>query len=286
MRTGPCWSSILTGWDIETHKITHLLGMPKDGSNWFGGMPECYIFDELGKNGYSVGVVNFPSLYKARRVKGWMIGGWPEKPDIWPNQHRLPDNLYSDLPDYEKRGIPHLKPSPKAGADWATHELPWRDYIDFVKTNLEIRFDVIRQLPPVDVLMIQESVMDRAGHMLSTRNKGKRGALDPRYQRALEIVDLIIGKLLEHNPDYFAVVSDHGFYNTDKETLIGHSHFGVWSLYGEGVTVCKNSTDQVNFTPTILDALGIVVTRDGRSILIKDSEMDNANEMLKGLGYV
>lgn len=279
MRTGPCWSSILTGWNIETHGITHLLGMPYDGSSWFGGRPRDYIFDVLGDS-YTVGVVNFPSLFIARQVNGWMIGGWPGKPNIYPYHLRLPDDLYSDLPDYEKRAINHLRPK-GANEDWSAHEYPWKKYVEFVTTNIEKRFEVIDKMSTVDILMVQESVMDRAGHMLSTPNKGKLGAKDKRYNQALQIVDKMIGTLIErYNPDYFSIVSDHGF---DGTGLVGHSENGVWSIYGSNVLQCRNDTDQVNYTPTILDALGIKVERDGQSVLMEYMQVE---KQLKGLGYI
>lgn len=281
MKTGPCWSSILTGLEVESHGITHLLGLPFDGSNWFGGRPKDYIFDRLGYAGYTVGVVNFPSLYISREVNGYMVGGWPSRPNIYPYDFHLPDDLYSDLPDYEERAIHHLRPQ-GAMKDWSIHEYPWKEYIRFVKENAQKRLDVIASLPPVDVLMIQESVMDRAGHMLSTPNKGSKGAKDKRYEQALEIVDWLIGKLIKtYKPEYFSLVSDHGF---DGTGLVNHSHNGVWSLYGRDITPCRNNTTQPNYMPTILDALGLNVTCDGQSVLVKNTI--NVEKQLQGLGYI
>jgi predicted AlkP superfamily phosphohydrolase/phosphomutase len=278
MRTGPCWTSILTGLSIENHGVTHLLGLPFDGSNWFGGRLPDYIFDFLSQK-YTVGVVNFPSLYISREVHGWMIGGWPGQPNIWPYTFKLPLDLYSDLPDYEKRALNYLRPQ-GAQEDWSIHEYPWSDYIKFARKNARMRLDYISSLPSVDVLMIQDSVMDRAGHMLSTPNKGKKGANDKRYLEALDLADWMIGELIKtYKPDYFSIVSDHGF---DGSGIVNHSKDGVWSLYGKDIVPCRNNTDQVNYTPTILDALGIEIERDGKSVLMKD----DVERQLKGLGYI
>ena len=282
MRTGPCWTSVLTGWNIETHGVTHLLGYPIDGSKCFNGRPNDYIFDELNNHGYSVGVANFPSLLHARRLDGWMIGGWPKRPDIYPAALRLPDNLYSDLPDYEQRVLEPRRPT-GSQQDWSIHEIPWDEYIEWAGINAFQRlFYAMNRLPQTDVLMIQESVLDRSGHMLSTPNKGKLGTDDERYQEALRLVCSLISAV---ECEYLAIVSDHGFQGlseADPEKGCWHSHNGVWAITGPDIVATRNNTEQVNFMPTVLDALGIQVERDGYSVLIKN----DVERQMKGLGYL
>lgn len=298
MRTAPCWTSILTGWSIEHHGITHLLGYPYDGSNWFNGRPSDYIFDvlcELG--GYNVGVANFPSILFARAITGgwssasWMIGGWPSRPNGHWNFHgniAIPDNIYSDLPDYEERALIGLRPK-GAQKDWAIHELSWGEYIEWAEINAFRRMKFIETLPEVDVLMVQESVLDRAGHMLSTPSHGRLGTDNSSYQGALKLANAIIGYVVEnYKPEYLSVVSDHGFQGlseADPNRGCWHSRRGTWAIVGPNVLSIRNDTDQVNYMPTVLDALDISVRRDGLSMLIKEND-EFVMSKLKALGYV
>lgn len=299
MKTGPAWTSILTGWRIETHGITHLLGYPRDGSTWFLARPRDYIFDVLHNHGFRVGVANFPSLVYSREIgdsdygRSWMMAGWPKKPVIrssftaLPNIE-LPEMLYSDLPDFEERFLADDWRKPKGALpDWAIHEIPWNEYMQFAYTNAHLRLDFIqRKLFEVDILMVQESVCDRGGHTLSTPNKGKLGTEDPRYNHVLELVDSLINRIrIDYNPDYLSIVSDHGFQGiseADPETGCWHSRRGVWAIVGEGIEKIRNNTNQVNYTPTILDVLGIQVERDGQSAIYDFSDVE---QRLKGLGY-
>jgi hypothetical protein len=296
MRTGPCWTTILTGKRIETHGVTHLLGYPGGGAEWFGSRPRDYIFDYIHDAGYCVGVANFPSILFARdigrklpKIVHWMIGGWPNRPNIAPESYRdyLPIGLYSDLPDYETRELNHRKP-PGAMLDWSIHEVPWGEYIDWATENAWNRVNVIEDLPEVEVLMIQESVLDRAGHMLSTPNKGKLGRDDSRYNEAIGLVeDLIEWAQDSYNPDFLAIVSDHGYQGlseADPKHGCRHSKRGVWGLLGPGIINCRIDTDQENFAPTVLDAIGITMEEcDGYSQLMAEDSVERA---LKGLGYI
>lgn len=299
MRTAPCWTSILTGWTIGHHGITHLLGYPYNGSNWFNGRQSDYIFDVLDKNGgYRVGIANFPSILFARGYPGgwstssWMIGGWPSRPNGYRNTHGnfdIPENIYSDLPDYEERALVGLRPK-GAQKDWAIHELEWGEYIEFAKINAYRRMKFIETLPEIDVLMIQESVLDRSGHMLSTPNKGMLGTDSYHYTDALELVNSIIGYIIEnYKPEYLSIVSDHGFQGqseADPKKGCWHSKRGTWAIIGPNVAAVRNNTNQVNYTPTILGALGIEVVRDGKNVLLRKYNEEAVKNRLAGLGYV
>lgn len=296
MRTGPCWTTILTGKAIETHGVTHLLGYPGGGAEWFGSRPRDYIFDILYDFGFTVGVANFPSILFPREIgtKGysstqWMIGGWPNKPAIAPNHFReyLPADLYSDLPDYEARALDHRKP-PGAMLDWSIHEVPWKEYIEWVKGNAWKRVGVIESLPQVEVMMVQESILDRSGHMLSTPNKGKLGRDDKRYERGIELVNELVGWAQDaYHPDYLAIVSDHGYQGlseADPKHGCRHSKRGVWGIIGDRVINCRIDMAQENFAPTVLDAIGVTMEGcDGYSQVMMEDSVERA---LKGLGYL
>jgi len=282
--SGPNWTTLFTGLTKGHHGVTDSLGRPFD-SEWIGSRPHDYFWDILHEHGLTVGVCNFPACYVARSIGpgSWMIGGWPGRPNIAPNRH-LPDDFYSDLPDYSERGPITARRPRGAVPGWASHEIPWPEYLDWATANYTLEIQVAASMPATDVLMIQCSVMDRAGHMLSTPNKGGLGTADKRYRQALQFADYWLSLCLERWPaEYVALVSDHGF--RGKE----HSPFGTWALRGPGLLKCRNNTEMVNLTPTILDVFGIKYGleqgRDGQSVLLLD-EPELAEQRMKGLGYV
>ncbi len=291
--TGPCWTTIMTGWTTESHGVTHSLGLPYEGSEWIGSRPRDYLWDELGLEGYSVGVMNFPATPFAREIaggKGWMVGGWPGRPTAWPAKIVLPADLYSDLGDYSERGKLREQRPRGAMPGWAIHEMPWGKYIVWARRNAEKRIEVAKTLPETEVLMFQDPIMDRAGHMLATPNKGKRGASDKNYNQALILAHWILEHLWSHyQPEFLAIVSDHGFQGSDERKVNGplwHSKYGTWALVGPDVLATRSDTDQVNFAPTLLDALGLKLEqRDGSSVLLRQSDAKIIEDRLADLGY-
>jgi len=277
----------MTGWLPKSHELTNVMGFPRGGKVWFGNRPHDYIFDELGRAGFTVGVINFPTLIAPRAiggVGGWMVVGWPYHPRVYPGTLEIPEDYYTDLADYGYRGIPKRRPEPHKDYHhmwWLHGVLTAEEYFDFVTRNQQKRIEIATDALPVDVLMIQCSVMDRAGHLLSNQKKYKSGAARPEYEHFLEIVDWSVAELLERfEPDFFAVVSDHGYERR------GHAHDGVWCLRGPDVCPMRLDTDQENFMPTILDALSIEVKRDGASVLVRQSEQDRQVKVLEALGYL
>jgi len=279
--SGPNWTTLFTGLTKEHHGVIDNLGRPFNGSEWIGSRPRDYMWDILHEAGLTVGVLNFPACYVARYIGdgSWMIGGWPGPPSAAPAR-KLPQDFYTDLPDYAERG-PLLARRPQgATPGWAIHEVPWQEYLEWAAHNYAVEIDLAQSMPDTDVLMIQCSVLDRAGHMLSTPNKGRKGASDPRYAQALEFANYFLDRCLEQWPaEYTALVSDHGYRGQH------HSHFGTWAVRGPDILQCRNNTENLNFCPTVLDALlDSDYSRDGHSVLLQD-EPEQAEDRLKGLGY-
>lgn len=280
--SGPNWTTIFTGLTKEHHGVTDSLGRPFD-SEWIGSRPRDYMWDVLAGAGYTVGVMNFPACYVARAIGpgSWMVGGWPGRPNVAPNRH-LPRDFYSDLPDYSERGpLAALRPK-GAGPGWAIHEWPYIKYLKWARENYRIELDLAQEMPATDVLMIQCSVLDRVGHMLSTGNKGKRGANDPRYGKAMQLAAWFLSEAMDRWPaEYTALVSDHGFQGTS------HSLDGTWAIAGPDVEPMRNNVEQVDFFSTVLDAIGVGCDpRDGAARLIRTSERAAMGAQMKGLGYV
>jgi len=286
METGASWTTILTGWLVETHGLRGFMGANANGNIYFYGRPHDYIFDVLATAGYTVGVVNFPTIDVPRAIGtgSWMIGGWPYEPRAYPGTLEVPDDYYTDVADYGKRAAQTREPVdiPHHHMWWPHQVMDIAEYLEFVCTNQRKRIEVAAAQPPVDVLMIQCNVMDRAGHLLTHHpNYEGRGADREEYARCLQIVEWSIEEMLERfQPEFFALVSDHGY------RARGHSPDGVWALQGPDVLPMRYDTEQECFMPTVLDALDIPVTREGISMLILGSEQEAQSNILSALGYL
>jgi len=286
METGASWTTILTGWLAETHGLSGFMGANASNNVHFHGRPRDYIFDVLAEEGYKVGVVNFPTMCVPRGIGPdcWTVGGWPYEPRTYPGTFSIPSDYYTDIADYGKRAAPHREP-----LDREHHYMWWpqgvmgaTEYFEFARTNQQKRIEMAASLPPVDVLMIQCSVMDRAGHLLTHHSDYEhRGANHPVYEQFIQIVEWSVEELLERfEPEFFALVSDHGFRGRN------HSPEGVWALRGPDVLPLRFDMEQEYFMPTVLDALDIQVQRDGTSALFTRSEQEAQSETLKALGYL
>lgn len=286
METGASWTTILTGWLAETHGLRGFMGAVDGKEVYFYKRARDYIFDELANVGYRVGVVNFPTMDVPRPIgpNSWMIAGWPWEPRTYPGTIEVPEGYYTDLADYGHRSIKDLEPigRPHHHMWWAQQVMDIEEYFAFVRVNQQLRIELATRAPAVDVLMIQCGVMDRAGHLLSYHpDYGGLGASHEAYGQFLQVVEWTVDELLgRFEPEFFALVSDHGFCGR------GHGSEGVWALTGPDVAPLRFDTDQENFMPTVLDALGIEVMRDGISVLHRRSELRRRVDVLKSLGYL
>lgn len=286
METGASWTTILTGWLAATHGLKGFMGARAANEVRFYNRPRDYIFDVLAEADFRVGVINFPTLDLPRAVgEGcWMVGGWPYEPRAYPGTIRVPDDYFTDLPGYVFSTAPHREPTDRPHHDfwWPQQVVDADEYFAFVKGNQRRQVEIAAQAPEVDVLMLQCSVMDRAGHLLTHHpDYGGLGAAHEAYERFLGVVDSSLTHMLElFSPELVALVSDHGFRGRS------HSPTGVWALRGPDVVPLRLDTDQENFTPTVLDAVGLSVVRDGTSVLLRVSEQARQADVLKALGYV
>jgi len=286
METGASWTTVLTGWLVETHGLRGFMGANASGNVHFYGRPHDYIFDVLADTGYTVGVVNFPTIDVPRAIGrgSWTIGGWPYEPRTYPGTIKVPQDYYTDAADYGKRAVQPREPEdiPHHHMWWPHLVLDVAEYFEFACKNQRTRIEVAAAQPPVDVLMVQCNVMDRAGHLLTHHPAyAGVGAAYPGYNRFLQIVEWSAKEMLERfQPEYFALVSDHGY------RARGHSPEGVWALQGPDVLPMRFDTEQECFMPTVLDALGITVARDGPSVLHRQSVQEAQTSTLEALGYL
>lgn len=286
METGASWTTILTGWLAETHGVVGFIGATAAHPAWFGNRPHDYIFDELGRAGFTVGVINFPTMTLARAIEGaggWMVAGWPYYPRVYPGTIEIPADYFTDLADYGARIAPHKEPDCLHHHTWWPYLVVEPDeYYTLARQNQQRRIEIAANAPDVDVLMIQYSVMDRIGHILTYHSDYGSGTRHKEeYERGLELVDWSVGELLRRfEPEHFALVSDHGFHD------VGHGPDGTWALSGPDVFPLRLDTEQENFMPTTLGVMGIKVARDGTSVLLRCSEQERQSETLAALGYL
>ena len=201
----------------------------------------------------------------------------------YPGTIEIPPDYYTSLADYGNRLAPERVP------DFPHHWLWWPhaaigpdEYFALTRENQQRRIEIAERAPPVDVLMIQCSMMDRIGHLLSVHpDYGSGTQHSDEYERMLELVDWSVGELLgRFEPEHFALVSDHGFKG------VGHSPHGTWALRGPDVFPLRLDTEQENFMPTVMEAMDIKVMREGTSVLIRRSEQERQSEVLAALGYL
>jgi predicted AlkP superfamily phosphohydrolase/phosphomutase len=151
----------------------------------------------------------------------------------------------------------------------------------------------------VDALFVQYSCLDRVGHELN--NYARRG-IPYEHARVLKMYDwfdeVLLPRLLKVKAEYLVLVSDHGWVSLDEATNpAGSGTAMVWGKHGKdgilalvgpdippGIHVdCRN----IDVLPTVLEALDLPIPAGGgRSVLVRQSELDEINMHLVGLGYI
>lgn len=177
--TGPSWATFYTGLNASVHGVTDYWGRAVKSSNCFEDIEEYTFWKLLEKHGYESFLFNLPIT-----PEGFPFDDSPEKDIInW---------------DYDA-----LKQGPGK----------WRQRIREMPVEEVIRkagkdaFGLIDQMNfgDADMIFVQFSFLDRIGHTLTyKKDKTVRKAYDLAYL----IIDELHGRL---RPEYFMVVSDHGF---------------------------------------------------------------------------
>ena len=283
--TGPSWTSIYTGQPASIHGVTDLWGRPINGGRSFQTVREPFIWDLLNRNGLTCGVVTMPITYPARRIKGYMISGFPSpRLSVTGDIQVSPDFLV----DHSQR-IRKTKPIPGIGYAWHD-EHPLEEDLELLKASELAKAEVILDLlgqQPVDCFFVQYSCLDRVGHELN--NYARRGlAYEPRH--VIEMYDwfdsILLPLLLKVEADNMVITSDHGWQDCDGYGQ--HEIQGMFLAKGpdipQGMRIdCRN----IDVLPTVMDILGLPpVDAAGHSILMRQSDLDQINEQLSGLGYI
>ena len=297
MFTGPSWTSIYTGQPAAVHGLIDLWGRPLTGAKTFRTVKEPYIWDLLNDNGLVCGVIAMPITYPARRINGYMIAGFPSPTLSVTGGVGVPDDFVVDHSQV-------IRQSQKiSGVGYSFHDRYALDEdLEMLRRSelrkAEVVADLLKQRP-VDALFVQYSCLDRVGHELN--NYARRG-IPYHHERILEMYDwldvVLLPQLLSIRARHLIIVSDHGWQSLDVPMdCVGrgtakvwgmHHPLGVFMFLGPDVPAdtrvdCRN----IDVLPTIMEALALPVPDvGGRSVLIRQSELDEIDKHLAALGYI
>lgn len=283
--TGPSWMSIYTGQPAAVHGVTDPWGRPVHGSRAFRSVREPFIWDILNRAGLTCGLVTLPLVFPAYPIDGFMIAGSPSPRLSVSGNIAVP----ADFPKEDSQAIREAKPIPGPGVA-RRDEIPLEATLALLQAaelkKAALVPELLRQ-HPVDCLFVQYACLARVGHALNDDARRGQG-YDPRH--ALEMYDWfdseLLPRALEIEADALVVTSELGWRN-----LAGrgeHDPQGVFMARGaeiaQGLRIaCRN----IDVLPTVLDILGLPPSRvAGRSVLVRQGELDQANQQLAGLGYI
>ncbi len=221
--TGPSWTSILTGLRFEEHGVTHMLGLPRNGSKSFRDLQGRYVFERLPG---PVGVFNLPTTYPPRGRPGdWMVSGYPADP------HTFPSGLLDGIDyvgDYA-RMIVKMRTLDGKRPFWPD-EYSFETAAALMKMIERLHLVALTRLPMPEYLFVCTTLFDRVAHQVHDR--GPDGQTGPLDDAAQFIADWLL-RLLDRFPaDTVVLVSDHGW----DQQKNGHSPHGFWAMWGAGVT--------------------------------------------------
>jgi len=269
--TGPGWTSIMTGWEAEKHKITQVWGVAKEeGECDFLTTPAPYFWERMP---LSVGLVGVPTLYDAFELNGWVISGPPGvEAKVWP----------TELKEY-------IDPEYLVDADTASamlYPLDQEHVADIVGRPIDPRMKTALAFynkHPADILFFTFTYLDRLGHSC--------GKLSPIIGQAqLGRGYSVMNRWLELMCWWFfgfeklVVVSDHGWLGKS------HSHQGFIG----GINVDLDGVTQTHdFVPWLYRELGLgkpdlspnKKKRQSTSGALTEEEKEEIEARLKGWGY-
>lgn len=199
--TAPGWSSIFTGvppgdhgiyqfWQLQGRDYRPMITSSSD----FKWQP---VWRTLADSGWRVGVLNVPMTHPPIDLPGWMIA-WPLAPSLnYARPHEVLHELAEAGLHYQSDLI-----SMWAGA---------AEYPGEALQQIDSRGDVLCHLMetrPTDALFFVVTEFDRIAHY-----HWQADGPEPVVVEALQAIDAMIGRVLEHVDDEASVViaSDHGF---------------------------------------------------------------------------
>jgi len=209
--TGAAWFAIATGQDpgktgiIDFFKLGngHRL-IPVSSADY----KDKAMWDILSAEGYTVGVLDYPMLWPAYPVRGFMVSSWGMKLDTWPPE------LLNDISRVAKGSIfvsYHLK---------KYNDL--RAFFEDMDRAVDIKLKRSRYLLKskkwnlfIDIFSFTDWLQHRLWHLIDSTHPyypGKRESekIYKKFAYYWQLIDDYIGEVMNYT-DYIFVVSDHGF---------------------------------------------------------------------------
>lgn len=211
--TAPGWASLATGRYPGGHaayQFFHVQDPDYRGRvTTSADVGASTMFEWLARQGWRVGVVNFPMSHPPRELPGYQL--------TWPLSNTLhycdPPGLLTEL---AREGVPFR-------SDLTCMYRGELGYIDEAIQNIEARKNTVKYLlshHPVDLVAMVITETDRVchhyWHWFDTTHPAHPAQSEPKYARAIDAcytaVDAAFGELLALLPDDATVVvaSDHG----------------------------------------------------------------------------
>lgn len=210
--TAPAWNAIATGLTPGETGVIDFLN-PNSGYALRPVNSSAYqgkaMWDFLSAEGYRVGVVDYPALYPAYPVNGFMLSSWLGKLDTWPKG--LESEITEAFGEYNILVNYHLR-------RYDNIELFFSHLDKAVKKKLEVSRYLLKSKQPdlfVDVISFTDWLQHRLWHCVDPDHPlypGDAAAKDCREKFAhyWQLIDEYLGHVTE-SADYIFVVSDHGF---------------------------------------------------------------------------
>lgn len=274
------WTSFMTGMNPGEHGIYGFMELNPTNYSYtfpmFKTLPVETLWERIGKQGKSSVIINLPSTYPVRAMKGRMVAGFVAL-DL--AKAVYPPELYDELEEMEY----------EVDVDTAIGRSDKRLFLRELGTSLEKRFELYRKwqtTEPWDLFFFIITGTDRLHHFLfdslnDTGSPYHQGCLD--YYRK---VDEVIGSItedMEKRGIPFIILSDHGFVELKHEVYISQ-YLKQWGFLHLDDEVPKNLKSLSSKSRVFaLDPSRLYIHRQGKYArgCVKENECKGLLEELK-----
>lgn len=253
--SAPAWATFLTGKSPARHGVFHFVDWDVDeerrGDSRAGlvngsSIDSPLIWDVLGHEDLTCGVINVPMSYPPRPIRGFTITGLLTPPNA--PVFTFPPELSDEIGDYQIDLDRFIADKPFAGESKRIVK-PDLSLIDEFKTMESLRGAAALRLmksEPWDVFTVVFTGTDRMGHYLWPYHRAEdldgtdeAATLHAAVRDFYVTLDKAIGDLVEEaGPDStLFVISDHGM----GPIYAKNTHWNTW-LFNKGYLKLKESS--------------------------------------------
>jgi len=290
------WTSIATSKLPDEHGIGGFVKSAESGRMvpYTGNVRRVKaVWDILGEQGMTVGVVGWMVTWPAQEVNGYLVSDYIQyetEKKIKLEHQTYPEDFFEEIDHLRLVGadmtddrIAHIFPVDRTAEEMGIE--PWRkDYAKMIFATDETFRRVAHYVNEkgVDFLAVYFNGVDSMCHNLWDQSKNRNHPLCNVIDNYYIWIDDVLGEFMDLVDDrtLLVVCSDHGFYGPrraeDGGLLLGvymHGRYGMVGFMGKGVRAGSQIVDAdiLDITPTILFALGVPVARDMRGRVLTDA---------------